>query len=287
MNAVKKLEKWLKEEVEFLLANKDYVGGWVMLDDGPLAVTVNWEPGWGKEQRQDVIQDEDDLDWALCACIKVFNKNDTPDEWKMLTDKETGDIIIESRGILKDEDYKALASQLLNEYEEVKGFDVGEDGVIDWNKGDEGKVDLDDEPKEDEPKEEPPVEEGFLSGKEGEYTHEELAAFEKELFDELAKYGIHPEDGTFMNSDNSLADLKLEMYIDGDWKHDHWATEEIVAKFAREHKWAIARHDSVTVGESESDWYEAQHIWYFVEDSTGDMQSTLDGFHKMFQSDED
>lgn len=127
MNDIKELAKWLKDEVEFLKANQDYVGGWYDLGNG-LAATVLWEDGWGDEARDDAIQSEANPDWALCAGVMVINKDDTPDGWFMPWDSKTGDLLCETTGITPNEDYEKLASWLLDDFNRLKGADIKSNG---------------------------------------------------------------------------------------------------------------------------------------------------------------
>lgn len=128
MKSLKEVAKFLKEEVEFLTQNQNYAGGWLQLGNG-LAVVVCWEPGWGDEKRDDCIQADGDLDYALCAGIKIYNPHDTPDYWTMLSNKE-GDIVTETVGIVPDEDYVHLAKIMLQDFDFVKDVDYDKDGVI-------------------------------------------------------------------------------------------------------------------------------------------------------------
>lgn len=126
--SVKDLAKWLKEEVEFLKENQDYSGGWIQLGNG-LAAVVCWEEGWGDEKRDDCIQATDNPDYALVAGIKIYNPQDTPDFWLMLSDKD-GNIVTETSGIAPNTDYEAEAKWLLDDFARVENVDYDEDGVI-------------------------------------------------------------------------------------------------------------------------------------------------------------
>lgn len=153
MVSVKELAKWLKEEVEFLKENQEYVGGWYDLGGG-LAATVLWEEGWGDEPRDDVIQATANPDWGLCAGIMLMNLDDTPDGWFMPWDSKTGDIICETTGIEPNEDYEKLAQFLLDDYNYVKDADIKSNG----------ETTFPEEEKVEEPElevEEEPVKEGF------------------------------------------------------------------------------------------------------------------------------
>ena len=128
--------------------------------------------------------------------------------------------------------------------------------------------------------------EGFISGAE-KLSFEELAALEEGLFRELKNVGIYPEDGTFSNSSNHLADLELTLLIDGDWKHDHLAAEKIVEKFCKENGLSIVKHEADEVGHSDSDWYEAEHRWYLIKDVDGKMDDTIARLKTMFAPKDD
>ena len=137
--SVKDLSKWLKDEVEFLKENPDYVGGWNQLGNG-LAAVVLWTEGYGDEKRDDVIQSEDDPDWGLEAGIRIYNPSDTPDGWIGLY--ENGDIVTESVSIAPNEDYDKLAKWLLDIYDKVKDVDYDKDGNIIRKEKEEGKEDM-------------------------------------------------------------------------------------------------------------------------------------------------
>lgn len=126
--SINDLASWLKEEVEFLKDNSSYVGGWNQLGNG-LAVVVLWEPGFGTDKRDDVIQAQDDLDYALCAGIKIYNPSDTPDGWNTILDKD-GDVLLDTISISPDEDFKELAKDLLKQYDGVKDVDYDKAGHI-------------------------------------------------------------------------------------------------------------------------------------------------------------
>lgn len=138
--SVKDLSKWLKDEVEFLKENPDYVGGWNQLGNG-LAAVVLWAEGYGDEKRDDVIQSEDDPDWGLNAEIRIYNPSDTPDGWIGLYD-ENGDIVTESSSISPNEDYDKLAQWLLGIYDKVKDVDYDKEGNITSKAKEEGKEDM-------------------------------------------------------------------------------------------------------------------------------------------------
>lgn len=126
------------------------------------------------------------------------------------------------------------------------------------------------------------IKEGVVGGKRDvEITREMLIDLEKKVYDYLNKNNIYPEDGTFSKSSNPLADLELELIIDGDWKHDHLFAEHLVEKFCEENGMIVVKHSVTEVGESESDWYTGDHIW-FIDFDDGEGKQRLDAFRKVF-----
>lgn len=149
-----------------------------------------------------------------------------------------------------------------------------------------------DEHKKDEPLlekidlEEEDASEGLISGA-PKLSYDELAELEKNLWEKLKAEGIYPENGTFENSSNSLADLDLEILIDGDWKHDHLFAEHLVEEWCKENGYVITRHTSEVTNETNRDDYEAVHHWFLIKDTDGKMSDTVAGFKKMFSKPEE
>ena len=149
-----------------------------------------------------------------------------------------------------------------------------------------------DEQKKDEPLlekidlEEDDANEGMISGAE-ELSHDELANLERSLWAKFDENEIHPEDGTFSNSSNRLADLDLYALISGDWKHDHMLAEHLVEEWCKENGYVIVKHTSEEIGESDQDSYKAEHHWFLVKDTDGHMDDTVNTLHQMFTSKED
>lgn len=124
--------------------------------------------------------------------------------------------------------------------------------------------------------------EGAISGTQRDFTYEQLADWEKELYSELNKNDIYPEDGTFYKSPDKLVDLELTLYIEGDWKHDHQFVEDVVEEFCEKHNMYIVKHSQQTIGYSDSDWYKAEHKWFIEMDEDGKTNETVATFRKMF-----
>lgn len=126
---VKDLAKFLKNEVNFLAKNEEYAGAYYKLD-GVYSAVVAWQPGFGDEERDGVIQERDDviqskenLDYALIAAIKITNPSDTPDAWNIPYDEKTGELYVEDYSITPNEDYEGLAQTLINDYEFILSKD--------------------------------------------------------------------------------------------------------------------------------------------------------------------
>lgn len=129
---IDKVSKWLKDEVDFLVHNEDYTGGWLELGNG-LGICVYWCDGFGKDKRDDVIQSETDSDYALVAAIKLIEPNDIsaggPYYWNF-PHYASGDVAVEDISIEPDADYDELAKILLSDYDSVKDLDISETGEI-------------------------------------------------------------------------------------------------------------------------------------------------------------
>ena len=141
-------------------------------------------------------------------------------------------------------------------YEEAKEWFEGYNGL------EEDEEDLDDY-----------VDEGLLINEAKQFSSKELSKLETELIDDLKNYNLFPEDGTFSNADTWL---ELTLQVDGDWKHDHLATEYVVEQFARKKGWTIVRHNEQEIGNSQSDWYEATHTWFFNTGADRELYDSLD-----------
>ena len=124
------LAKFIKSSVKDL-TEEDY--GCAKFDlDGNLAVFVGWSGGWGKELRDDVIQSKENPDYALDCGIRVRNEADWSD-FDFLRcpyfEGEGEDLDI-TYSISPNEDYDALAAQLIKDYEDIKDYDIDSDGKL-------------------------------------------------------------------------------------------------------------------------------------------------------------
>lgn len=124
------LAKFIESSVKDL-TEEDY--GCAKFDlDGNLAVFVGWSGGWGKELRDDVIQSKENPDYALDCGIRVRNEADWSD-FDFLRcpyfEGEGEDLDI-TYSISPNEDYDALAAQLIKDYEDIKDYDIDSDGKL-------------------------------------------------------------------------------------------------------------------------------------------------------------
>ena len=126
------------------------------------------------------------------------------------------------------------------------------------------------------------LDEGAISGSTKKLSYDELADLERRLYAKLKEDNIYPEDGTFYNSPNRLTDLELTLVIDGDWKHDHLACQEIVEDFLNENNLALVKHSQIEIGNSESDSYKAEHKWDICfDDENGTTKERISGFRSL------
>jgi hypothetical protein len=124
MTFVESSVKWLQEKQEGCCTYK--------LDDH-LAVCVGWSAGYGEEERDDVIQAKDNLDYGINVGIKVWTSDAT-----MLTDYDwinfpyydDGEVLDMSLGIALNENYEQIANSLLKWYDEVKNIVMEDNGRI-------------------------------------------------------------------------------------------------------------------------------------------------------------
>lgn len=125
------------------------------------------------------------------------------------------------------------------------------------------------------------VEEGALSHAD-KLSSDELRQLEKDLYAKLDAEGIHPEDGTFYNSTNRIADIELVLTINGDWKHDHLYADELAEEFWKAKGYTLLNSSENVIGDSDSDWYRAEHKYILVKDTDGQMADRIDGFRRLF-----
>ena len=130
MGGVGDISKFLEKSVNGLI-NGDATNYRYKLDDR-LAIFVGWSEGYGDEKRDDVIQDENDLDWGINAGIKVWTSDDmwTDFDFVNFPYYDNGIVVDTAASITEDEDYEHLARYFVAEYNKMKDLTIDEDGRI-------------------------------------------------------------------------------------------------------------------------------------------------------------
>lgn len=128
-----KIAQFIKESVEWLVENQTGCCRYKL--DDHLAIFVGWSAGYGDEKRDDIIQAKDDLDFGINAGIKVWTSDDmwTDFDWLNFPYYKDGDVLDMDCAISPQEknyDYERVTKHLLNMYNEVKEFDMTDDGMI-------------------------------------------------------------------------------------------------------------------------------------------------------------
>ena len=128
-----KIAQFIKESVEWLVENQQGCCRYKL--DDHLAIFVGWSSGYGKEKRYDVIQAKDDPDWGINAGIKVWTSDymQTDYDWLNFPYEENGYVWDMDCAISPQEanyNYERVAKHLLKMYNEVKDFDMTDDGKI-------------------------------------------------------------------------------------------------------------------------------------------------------------
>jgi hypothetical protein len=124
--------KWIEESVQWLIAEKQGCCRYQL--DEHLAIFVGWSAGYGNEKRDDVIQDEDALDWGIDAGVKVWTSDYMQTDYDYLNFPyyQNGDVIDTGLSIAPNEDYESIAEYLLKMYDEMKDLELADDGLILW-----------------------------------------------------------------------------------------------------------------------------------------------------------
>lgn len=127
-----KIAKFVKESVEWL--QEEQQGCCTYKLDEHLAVCVGWSAGYGEEERNDVIQAKDSLDWGINVGIKVWTSDAA-----MLTDydwinfpyrDDDGEVWDMGMSVEPNDNYELIAEDLLRWYNEAKWFRLADDGKI-------------------------------------------------------------------------------------------------------------------------------------------------------------
>jgi hypothetical protein len=127
----KEITKFVRESVEWL--QQEQQGCCTYKLDDHLAVCVGWSAGYGEEERDDVIQAKDNLDYGINVGIKVWTSDAymlTDFDWINFPYYDDGEVLDMSLGIAPNEDYERIADSLLKWYDEVKNIVLDDKGRI-------------------------------------------------------------------------------------------------------------------------------------------------------------
>ena len=125
-----KIAKFVKESVEWLQEKQQGCCRYKL--DDHLAVFVGWSAGYGKEERDDVIQAKDDPDFGINVGIKVWTSDDmwTDYDWLNFPYYESGEVLDMGMSVVPNDDYEYLAQSMLDWYYKVNSFTLADDGKI-------------------------------------------------------------------------------------------------------------------------------------------------------------
>ena len=131
---ISKLAKFLEDSSKALY-NDDTAGCYrFLLPDPRLAIYVGWSPGFGDEERNDVVQSKSNPDYGIEMGIKIRNDADWADyEFLNYPYSENGDVWDAALSVdnLETEDWVSDAEYLVGEYEAIlKQAETDENFVI-------------------------------------------------------------------------------------------------------------------------------------------------------------
>jgi hypothetical protein len=126
----KEIAKFVQESVEWLVENQ--MGCCRYKLDDHLAIFVGWSAGYGDEERDDVIQAKDDLDFGINAGIKVWTSDDMWTDYDYLNFpyEKDGDVWDMGTSIKPNDNYNRIANELLEWYIEAASLKLADDGEI-------------------------------------------------------------------------------------------------------------------------------------------------------------
>lgn len=124
------IKEFIKESVEWL--QKEQMGCCRYKLDDHLAIFVGWSAGYGDEERDDVIQAKDNLDYGINAGIKVWTSDDmwTDFDWINFPYYENEDVLDMDCAISPQEDWGRVTDYLLKMYYEVCHLKIADNGLI-------------------------------------------------------------------------------------------------------------------------------------------------------------
>ena len=124
------IKKFIKDSVKWLIKHQQGCCRYKL--DDHLAIFVGWSTGYGKEERDDVIQAKDNPDWGINAGIKVWTSDymQTDYDWLNFPYEKDGDVWDMGMAIEPNDNYEVIAKSLLKMYNEVCSFTLADNGEI-------------------------------------------------------------------------------------------------------------------------------------------------------------
>ena len=125
-----RIAKFIERSVDWLVKEKQGCCSYQL--DNHLSIMVGWSAGYGDEKRNDVIQDENALDWGINVGLKVWTSDymQTDYDWLNFPYDENGDVWDMGLGIAPNDDYNRLAQTIIEWYTEAKQLILADDGKI-------------------------------------------------------------------------------------------------------------------------------------------------------------
>ena len=125
------IAKFIKESVEWLIEEQQGCCHYKL--DDHLAVCVGWSAGYGDEKRNDVIQAKDSFDWGVNVGLKVWTSDAamlTDYDWINFPYEKGGTVWDMGSSVKPNDNYDHLADSILRWYNEVKEYDMTNEGMI-------------------------------------------------------------------------------------------------------------------------------------------------------------
>lgn len=134
------IAEFLKDSVEWLIDEQMGCSTYKLNDR--LGICIGWQDGFDAND-DDVIHSNDEPTWAIVAGIKVYTSDDmrTDYDWISYPYFANGDTVDTSVSVSPNEDYDKLANYFIGEFDDMKDWEIEEDGlVIESDGGEEDAV---------------------------------------------------------------------------------------------------------------------------------------------------
>lgn len=134
------IAEFLKDSVEWLIDEQMGCSTYKLNDR--LGICTGWQGGFDAND-DDVIHSNDEPTWAIVAGIKVYTSDDmrTDYDWISYPYFANGDTVDTSVSVSPNEDYDKLANYFIGEFDDMKDWEIEEDGLV--IESDNGEEDAD------------------------------------------------------------------------------------------------------------------------------------------------